>query len=96
MEEGQAAEEEEEEKHRAEAYGLEKPQVLSGLIDGQGGSVAVDLSNLGSQHVFILIELCFHCQGIFGLERFTATPGTKSLHLTNFPIDSTRCVTFKP
>ena len=28
----------------------------------------VDLPNVGIQIVFILIELCFHCQGIFGLE----------------------------
>ena len=53
---------------RAEAHGLEKPQVLRGLIDVEDGSVAVDLPNLGAQHVFILIELCFHCRGIFGLE----------------------------
>mgnify|MGYP006972711577 CR=1 FL=1 len=53
-------------KSRAEAHGLEKPQVLRGLIDVEDGSVAVDLPNLGSQHVFILIELCFHCRGIFG------------------------------
>jgi hypothetical protein len=39
----------------------------------EDGSVAVDLPNLGAQHVFILIVLCFHCQGIIGLERFTAT-----------------------
>ena len=55
-------------KSRAEAHGLEKPQVLRGLIDVEDGSVVVDLPNLGAQHVFILIELCFHCQGIFGLE----------------------------
>ena len=61
-------------KSRAEAHGLEKPQVLRGLTDGEDGSVAVDLPNLGTQHVFILIELCFHCRGIFGLEKFTATP----------------------
>ena len=60
-------------KSRAEAHGLEKLQVLRGLIDVEDGSVAVDLPNLGAQHVFILIELCFHCQGIIGLERFTAT-----------------------
>jgi hypothetical protein len=51
-----------------EALGLEKPKVLSGLFYGKDGSVAVDLPSLGAQHVFILIELCFHCQGIFGLE----------------------------
>ena len=57
-------------KSRAEAHGLEKLQVLRGLIDVEDGSVAVDLPNLGTQHVFILIELCFHCQGIFGLENY--------------------------
>ena len=57
-------------KSRAEAHGLEKPQVLRGLIDVEDGSVVVDLPNLGTQHVFILIELCFHCQGIFGLENY--------------------------
>ena len=35
-------------KSRAEAHGLEKPQVLRGLIDGEDGSVAVDLPNLGA------------------------------------------------
>ena len=37
----------------------------------EDGSVVVDLPNLGAQHVFILIELCFHCQGIFGLEIYS-------------------------
>ena len=60
-------------KSRAEAHGLEKPQVLRGLIDGEDGSVAVDLPNLGAQHVFILTELCFHCWGIFGLEIYCNT-----------------------
>ena len=55
-------------KSRAEAHGLEKLQVLRGLIDVEDGSVAVDLPNLGAQHVFVLIELCFHCWGIFGWE----------------------------
>ena len=55
-------------KSRAEAHGLEKPQVLRGLIDVEDGSVVVDLPNLGTQHVFVLIELCFHCTGLFGLE----------------------------
>ena len=55
-------------KSGAEAHGLEKLQVLRGLIDVEDGSVVVDLPNLGTQHVFILIVLCFHCQGIFGLE----------------------------
>ena len=64
-------------KSRAEAHGLEKPQVLRGLIDVEDGSVVVDLPNLGTQHVFILIELCFHCWGIFGMERIIATEGYK-------------------
>ena len=55
-------------KSRAEAHGLEKLQVLRGLIDVEDGSVAVDLPNLGTQHVFIIIELCFHCLSLFGLE----------------------------
>ena len=50
-------------KSRAEAHGLEKLQVLRGLIDVEVGSVAIDLPNLGAQHVFILIELCFYCSG---------------------------------
>jgi hypothetical protein len=53
---------------RAEAPGLEKPQVIRGLLYGEDGSVVVDLPNKGTQHVFILIELCFHCLGLFGLE----------------------------
>ena len=40
----------------------------------EDGSVAVNLPNLGAQHIVILIVLCFHCQGIFG-RRFMATPG---------------------
>jgi hypothetical protein len=55
-------------KSRAEAHGLQKPKVLRGLIDVEDGSVVVDLPNLGARPVFILIELCFHCRGIFGLE----------------------------
>ena len=38
-------------KRRAEAHGLEKSKVLSGLIDVE--DVAADLPNLGAQHVFI-------------------------------------------
>ena len=60
-------------KSRAEAHGLEKLQILRGLIDVEDGSVAVDLPNLGTQHVFILTESCFHCQGIFGLEIYHNT-----------------------
>ena len=40
-------------KSRAEAHGLEKPQVL-----------AVDLPNLGAQHVFIVIDLYFSLPGL--------------------------------
>ena len=36
-------------KSRAEAHGLEKLQILRGLIDGEDGSVTVDLPNLGAQ-----------------------------------------------
>ena len=59
-------------KSGADAHGLEKLQVLRGLIDGEDGSVAVDLPNLGAQHVFILIVLCFHCWGT-SVWRFTTT-----------------------
>jgi hypothetical protein len=52
----------------AEARGLEKPQVLRGLLYGENGNVVVDLPNRGTQHVFILIELRFHCPGLFGFE----------------------------
>jgi hypothetical protein len=40
-------------KSTAEAHGLETPQVLKGLIDGEDDRIAVDLPNLGPQHVFI-------------------------------------------
>ena len=70
-------------KSGAEAHGLEKLQVLRGLIDVEDGSVAVDLPNLGTQHVFILTELCFHCRGIFGLEIYC---NSKSPCLSKQPI----------
>ena len=41
-------------KSRAEAHGLEKWQILRGLIDVEDGSVVVGLPNLGAPHVFIL------------------------------------------
>jgi hypothetical protein len=50
-------------KSRAEARGLENSQVIRGLLDVEDGSVVVDLPNLGAQHVFILIVLCFHFMG---------------------------------
>ena len=71
MEEGEGPKEEELEKW-SRSNGLEKLQVLRGLIDVEDGSVAVDLSNLGTQHVIILTVLCFHCRGIFG-RRFKET-----------------------
>ena len=55
-------------KSGAEAHGLEKLQVLRGLIDVEDGSVVVDLPNLGTQHVIILTMLCFHFWSIFGLD----------------------------
>ena len=58
MEEGEDAEkEEEEEKQSRSLFGLEKLQVLRGLIDVEDVSVVVDLPSLGTQHVFILTEL---------------------------------------
>jgi hypothetical protein len=45
----------------------EEKEVLRGLIDVEDGSVVVDLSNL-AQHIFILMDSCFHCRSIFDLE----------------------------
>jgi hypothetical protein len=59
-------------KSGAEAHGLEKVQVLRGLIEVEDHSIVVDLPNLGTQNTFIITELCFHCQGIFG-RRFIIT-----------------------
>ena len=42
--------------------------ILRGLLYGEDGSVAVDLPNLGTQHIIILIESCFHCPGLYELE----------------------------
>jgi hypothetical protein len=58
-------------KSRAEAHGLEKLQVLRGLIDVEDGSVVVDLPSLGAQHVTILTVLCFLCWGLFGKRYIT-------------------------
>jgi hypothetical protein len=68
-------------KSGAEAHGLEKLQVLRGFTDGEDGSVAVDLPNLGTQHVCILTELCFHCRGIFGLEIYRNRGEKKEINL---------------
>jgi hypothetical protein len=70
-------------KSRAEAHGLEKPQVLRGLRDVEDGSVVVDLPNLGAQHIIIITELCFHCLGIIRSERFTATADKQDLYLSS-------------
>jgi hypothetical protein len=59
-------------KSRAEAHGLEKVQVLRGLIDVEDGSVVVGLPNLGAQHVFILTDFCFYYRGISAQSRGTA------------------------
>ena len=48
----------------------EKPPVITVLIDGEDDSAVVNLPNHGSQLVFILIELCFHCWGIFEVENY--------------------------
>jgi hypothetical protein len=69
-------------KSGAEAHGLEKSQVLRGLIDVEDGSVAVDRPNLGAQYVFILTVLCFHYPGIFG-RRFTTTYKSLTLVIMN-------------
>ena len=60
-------------KKRSRSKWLGEITSYIGTLDVEDGSVVVDLPNLGTQHVFILIVLCFHCQGIFGLERFTIT-----------------------
>ena len=55
----------------AEVCGLEKPQVLRGLIVGEDGSVVVDLPNVGSQLVLVL-SCVFIAREYLGW-RFTAT-----------------------
>ena len=55
MEEGEDTEAEgKKKKSRAEAHGLEKPQVLRGLIDVEDGSVVVDLPNLVTRNLHSL------------------------------------------
>jgi hypothetical protein len=66
-------------KCREEAHGLKKQQILRSLIDGEDGSIAVDLPHLGTQDLIITV-LCFYCWGIFG-RRFIATI---SLDFINF------------
>lgn len=55
-------------KNGAETHGLEKPQVIKNLMNGEYSSVVVELPNLGPQLVFILIKLCLLYTGLFGLE----------------------------
>jgi hypothetical protein len=64
-------------KSWAEAHGPEKLQVLRGLIDGEDGSIVVDLPNIGTHHVITWTVSCFYYQGISG-RRFTATQSTTS------------------
>ena len=54
VEEGEGQRRRTKKKSRAEAHGLEKLQVLRGLIDVEDGSVVVDLPNLGAQYLFLL------------------------------------------
>jgi hypothetical protein len=68
-------------KSGTEAHGLEKPQDLRVFIDVKDGTIVVDLPNLGAQHVLILIELCFHFQGIFGLEIFCNNYRCRKQHI---------------
>ena len=75
-----------EEGSGAEAPGLEKSQVIRVLLYGEDGSVG--LPNLGTQHVFILIELCFYCRSIFGLEIYHNSLGVWFTHSVTFSLSS--------
>ena len=55
-------------KKRSRSKWPGKTTIYIRSLDVEDGSVVVDLPNLGTQHVFILIVLCFHCLGIFGME----------------------------
>jgi hypothetical protein len=70
-------EEEEEEGKRSRSTWPGETASYKGFLYGEDGSAVVDLPNLGAQHAFILIELCFLCRGIIGLERFMATKWSK-------------------
>ena len=59
MKDGEDTDDGEEEETQSKAHALEKTQGLKGIIDGEGGSVVVDLYKLGTIHLFILIELLF-------------------------------------
>ena len=65
---GGMTEEEEVEGEWSRSPWLRETASSKGSHRWEDGSVAVDLPNLGMQLVFILIELCFLCTGLFGLE----------------------------
>jgi hypothetical protein len=68
MEEGEGTEEKEEEEKWSRSTWPGETASSMGSHDVEDGSVAVGLPNLGAQQVFILVEFCFHCWGIFGLD----------------------------
>ena len=77
MEEGEDAEEEEEEEQKKSRSTWPGETASSkGSHDGEDGRVLVDLPNLGTEHVFILIELCFHCWGISELDIYRKSWGS--------------------
>jgi hypothetical protein len=77
MEEGEDAEEEEEKWSRSTWPG--ETEVQRGLKDVEDGRVAVDLPNLGTQHIFIL-NCVFIAEAYLGW-RFTATGHSMFLEL---------------
>jgi hypothetical protein len=56
-----------------DACGLEKPRVLRDLMTGGCSSVVLHLPSLGTQLVFIFIELYFSCMSLLGLEVYLNT-----------------------
>ena len=54
-------------KSRRRSTWPEETAISKGVSQAvEDGSVAVDLPNLGTQHGFILTELCFHCRAYLG------------------------------
>jgi hypothetical protein len=53
MKDGEDTDDGEEEETQSKAHALEKTQGLKGIIDGECGSVVVDLSNLSTTYLFI-------------------------------------------
>jgi hypothetical protein len=76
---------EEEVEGKQSRSGLEKLQGIRGLIDGTDGSIVVELPNLGAKLLFILIELCFHCWGIFGLQNYCNISRINIVNISIFP-----------